>query len=178
MKRFLALFMVSLASLALWAQGSIPLLDRVEGNRVQFHYSYSLSRNGGPMKQVTDGEMLLEGNSYCLSGLGMEVRSDGISRWTADTEAQEMIIEAVDKDDILTNPAVFISTYKRYGKNLKVNASGPDYLDVTVTLDEDTRARFILKDVRFLDPLGPSGASDFTWDVSSLPSSWVVTDLR
>ena len=178
MKRIVIGLSAILLSLSAFAQGSIPLLDRVPGHRVQFHYTYSLSKGGGPMKQVTDGEMLLEGNAYRLSGLGMEVRSDGISRWTADTEAQELIIEAVDQNDILTNPALFIGSYKKYGKQLKVNASGPDSLDVTLTLDEETKARFVLRDVHFLDPLGQDGLGDFVWDVSSLPSSYVVTDLR
>lgn len=176
MKRFLALVLFSLSSLALPAQGSIPLLDKVEGHRVQFHYTYSLSRNGGPMQEITDGEMLLEGNAYRLSGLGMEVRSDGVSRWTMDTSAEEVLVEAVDETDILTNPALFISSYSSYGKQLKVNASGSDSLDVTLTLDEDTRARFVLRGVRFLDP--QEDMADFTLDVSSLPSSYVVTDLR
>ena len=178
MKRFVTLLILSITSLALWGQGSIALLDRVPGQRVQFHYTYSLSRSGGPMQQVTDGEMLLEGNAYRLSGLGLDIRSDGSTRWSADTAAEELIIETVDQNDILTNPVLFLSSYKKYGKQLKVNASGPDSLDVTLTLDEDTRARFVLKDVRFLEPRGPEGLSDFIWDVSALPSTYVVTDLR
>ena len=178
MKRLITLVMLSMTSLALWGQGSIALLDRVSGRRVQFHYTYSLSRGGGPMQQVTDGEMLLEGNAYRLSGLGLDIRSDGTTRWSADTAAEEMIIETVDRHDILTNPALFISSYKNYGNQLRVNASGPDSLDVTLTLDEETRARFVLKDVRFLEPRGPEGSADFVWNLTTLPSSWVVTDLR
>lgn len=178
MKRLITLIMLSMTSLALWGQGSIALLDRVSGQRVQFHYTYSLSRDGGPMQQVTDGEMLLEGNAYRLSGLGLDIRSDGTTRWSADTAAEELIIETVDQNDILTNPVLFLSSYKNYGKQLKVNASGPDSLDVTLTLDEETQARFVLKDVRFLEPRGSEGLSDFVWDVSALPSTYVVTDLR
>ena len=178
MRRFTVLLLLSMLSPVLRAQGNIPLLDRVDGQRVQFHYTYSLSRGGGPMKQVTDGEVLLEGNAFRLSGLGLEVRSNGITRWTADTEARELIVETVDQEDVLTNPALFISSYKKYGKLLKVNASGPDSLDVTLTLDEDTKARFVLRNISFLEPLGQDGAGDFVWDLSSLPSSYVVTDLR
>ena len=58
---------------------------------------------------------------------------------------------------------------------LKVNSSSADGLDVTLTLDTDTYARFVLTGIRFLDKEGKSG---FTLDVKSLPASYVVTDLR
>lgn len=175
MKRFLTVFAAALLTAAAFAQGSIPLLDRVPGHRVQFHYTYSLSRDGGPMTQVTDGDVTVEDNSFLLSGLGLEIRSDGLTRWSVDREAQEVLVEKVESEDLFTNPALFIRSYRHYMDRIKVNSSGPDSLDVTLSLDEGTSARFVLKDVRFLDA---KGKSDFTLDVKSLPGSYVVTDLR
>ena len=175
MKRFLTVFAAALLASAAFAQGSIPILDRVPGHRVQFHYTYSLSQGGKPMTQVTDGDVTVEDNAFLLSGLGLEVRSDGTTRWSLDREAEEVLVEKVEQEDLFTNPALFIRSYKRYMDLIKVNSSGPDSLDVTLTLDEDTSARFVLQDIRFLDP---KGKSDFTLDVKSLPGSYVVTDLR
>lgn len=175
MRSLLTILAAFAASIELFAGGGIPLLDKVEGHRVHFHYTYSLSKDGAPMKQVTDGNVVLEDNAYRLQGLGLEVVSDGTTRWSVDPEAQEAVIEKVEKEDIFTNPALFISSYRKYMDKLKVNSSSQDALDVTLTLDTNTFARFVLKDIRFMDK---EGKSDFTMDVKSLPSSYVVTDLR
>ena len=175
MKRFLTVFAAALLSAAAFAQGSIPILERVPGHRVQFHYTYSLSQGGKPVTQVTDGDVTVEDNAFLLSGLGLEVRSDGTTRWSVDREAEEVLIEKVEREDLFTNPALFIRSYRNYMNQIKVNSSGPDSLDVTLTLDEGTSARFVLKDIRFLDP---KGKSDFTLDVKSLSGSYVITDLR
>lgn len=175
MKRLTTVLTAFLVSVAAFAQGGIPLLDRVPGHRVTFHYTYSLSKDGRPMTQVTDGDVTVEDNAYLLSGLGLEVRSDGVTRWSMDRAAEEVLVEKVDEDDILSNPALFIRSYKGYRDRIKVNSSSSDGLDVTLTLDENTSARFVLKDIRFLDM---QGKSDFTLDVKSLPGSYVVTDLR
>lgn len=175
MRKITTVFAALLISLATFAQGSIPILDRVPGHRVQFHYTYSLSKDGKPMTQVTDGDVTVEDNAFLLSGLGLEVRSDGTTRWTIDREAEEVLIEKVEKEDLITNPALFISSYKSYMDHIKVNSYSQDSLDVTLALDEDTSARFVLKDIRFLDR---KGKSDFTLDVKSLSSSYVITDLR
>ena len=175
MKRIATGLLTILLSLSAFAQGSIPILDRVPGHRVQFHYTYSLSQGGKPMTQVTDGDVTVEDNAYLLSGLGLEMRSDGTTRWSVDREAEEVLIEKVEKEDILTNPALFISSYKGYMDRIKVNASSPNSLDVTLILDDDTAARFVLRNIVFLDK---QGKSDFPLDEKSLPKSYVVTDLR
>ncbi len=175
MKRLISLMVCGICCLGAWAQGSIPLLDKVQGHRVTFHYTYSLSRNGGDFSPVTDGDVTLEGNAYILEGLGLEVISNGSTRWSVDRDARELVIETVEKEDLFTNPALFVSSYKEYMEKIQVNASGTAYLDVTLTLDTDTRARFLLADIAFKEP---EGKSDFSLDEKSLPGDYVITDLR
>ena len=81
-----------------------------------------------------------------------------------------------DEDDVITNPALIISSYKGFGDNLKVNSSSSDSIDLTLRLDEKSSARFVLKHIVFSDPSGEK--KDFTLDVKSLGSDYVVTDLR
>ena len=156
------------------AQGNIPLLDKVEGHRVRFHYTYSLSQKGSAFTPVTDGDVTVEGNAYILQGLGMEVISDGTTRWTLDRDAREALVEKVQKEDLFTNPALFIASYKNYLDRIQVNASGSDSLDVTLTLDDETKARFVLKDIVFG---ARKGKSDFSVTEKSLPD-YLITDLR
>lgn len=175
MKRRIGLIVCGLCCLSAWAQDSIPLLDKVPGHRVRFHYTYSLSQKGSAFKAVTDGDVTLEGNAYILQGLGLEVTSNGVTRWSRDPQACELVIESVEKEDVFTNPALFIGSYKQYWDKMQVNASGAAYLDVTLTLDADTKARFLLTDIVFGEP---QGKSDFSVDEKSLSSDYVVTDLR
>ena len=175
MKRLISLIVGGMCCLSAWAQGSIPLLDKVQGHRVTFHYTYSLSRSGGDFKPVTDGAVTLEGNAYTLEGLGLEVISNGETRWSVDREARELVIETVEKEDIFTNPALFIGSYKQHLEKMQVNASGAAFLDVTLTLDEDAQARFLLTDIVYMEP---KGKSDFSLDEKSLSKDYVVTDLR
>ena len=161
-------------ALGVRAQGNIPLLDKVQGHRVTFHYTYSLSQKGAPFTPVTEGKVTVEDNAYILQGLGMEVVSSGTTRWTLDREAKEALVEKVVEEDLFTNPALFIGSYKDYLDKIQVNSSGSDSLDVTLTLDEETRARFVLKDIVFS---ARKGKSDFSLDEKSL-SGYLVTDLR
>lgn len=174
-RRLLTLILLALCSLHVRAQGGIPLLDKVEGHRVTFHYTYSLSRDGGAFTPVTDGNVTLEENAYVLEGLGLKVISDGATRWSLDAETKEAVVENVVKEDLFTNPALFIASYKQYLDKIKVNGSGPDSLDVTLTLDETTRARFQLKGIVYGEP---QGKSDFLMDGKSLDKDYIVTDLR
>ncbi len=150
-------------------------MDKVEGHRVTFHYTYSLSRDGSAFEPVTDGQVCVEGNAYIMEGLGLKVISDGTTRWTMDADAGELLIENVVKEDLFTNPALFIGSYRNYMDRLKVNSSGADNLDITLTLDDDTRARFVLSGISFGEP---QGKSDFSVDEKSLGSEYVITDLR
>ena len=175
MKRLVSILLFSLSFWGLQAQEGIPLLDKVAGHRVHFHYTYSLSRAGADFAPVTDGQVTVEGNAYILEGLGMKVLSDGTTRWTLDPEAKEAVVEAVQKEDLFTNPALFIRSYRQYMDKLKVNSSSSDALDVTLTLDENTRARFVLTGIKFLEK---QGKSDFVLDTKSLGKSYVITDLR
>lgn len=175
MKRLFSLILLVTLALGARAQGSIPLLDKVQGHRVTFHYTYSLSQNGEDFRPVTQGNVTVEGNAYILQGLGMEVISDGQTRWTLDREAREALAEKVEKEDLFTNPALFIAAYKDYMDRIQVNASGKDNLDVTLTLDENTRARFVLKDIVYG---GLKGKSDFSNVEKSLSGDYLITDLR
>ena len=175
MKKWLCIAVAVLFGLCARAQEGIPLLDQAAGKRVSFHYTYSLSQKGADFREVTDGAVVVEGNAYTMEGLGLKVVSDGTTRWTMDEEARELVVETVEKEDLYTNPALFIATYRKYMDKIRVTSQGRDSLDVTLELDADTRARFVLREVHFQEA---QGKSDFSIDEKSLCSSYLITDLR
>ncbi len=169
---FLGILLVSALSAA--AQ-SIPLLDKAAGHRVTFDYSYGYTSGGKTYDNVASGKMTVQGSAYLLKGDGLEVYSDGDVRWTLDRSGKEAVIESVDSEDVMTNPAAIVAGYKSFDKSLKVNGSGADYLDISLTLENGQVSRFRLTGIRY----APEGAlSDFRFSRSSLGSDWVVSDLR
>ena len=174
MKRLAAIAFALVLAVGLKAQG-LEMLDKVKDCRAAFHYTYKLSRGGAEFTAVTDGDVVVEDNAYVLEGLGLKVTSDGQTRLSVDPDAREAVIETVEKEDVFTNPALFIGSWRKYASRLKVNSSGKDSMDVTLTLDDDTLARFILTGIRFTEK---QGLSSFDTDVQSLPSDYLITDLR
>ena len=175
MKKVLCIAALAFFCCCAFAQGRIPLLDKVQGQRVRFHYTYSLSQKGAPFRDITDGEVTLEDNAYVMEGLGLKVISNGSTRWSLDQAARELVIEHVVKEDLFTNPALFIASYQDHLDSIQVNHAGEDSLDVTLTLDQETQARFKLTGIVYGPP---QGKSDFSLDEKSLPSDYVITDLR
>ena len=175
MKRIQVLLGVLLLSALCAAAQNIPLLDKVPGHRVTFDYVYGYTSEGKTYDNVASGQMTVQGNAYILKADGLEVISDGKVRWSLDRSAKEALIDAVDGDDIVSNPAAIVASYKEFGKALKVNASGADSLDVSLTMEDGTVGRFKLTRIQF----HPEGAAaDFTVSRGVLGKDWVVTDLR
>ncbi len=174
MKRLITLTLM-IMTCALCSAQAIVQLDRAQGKRVTFHYDYSLSKGGAPFSSVTTGDVTVEGNSYRINGLGLTIISDGETRWTQDADAREVVIEAVDKESITVNPALLIASYPSYRKDIKVMGGTDTSLDIIYDLDDENRARFTLTDIIYAEP---QGKSDLTFDVKSLPDSYIVTDLR
>ncbi|MBO4585748.1 MAG: hypothetical protein J5675_04010 [Bacteroidales bacterium] len=174
MRRFSAIVFTLFLALGLKAQG-LEMLDRVKDSRASFHYTYLLSRDGGEFARVTDGDVTVEDNAYVLEGLGLKVTSDGKTRLSVDPQAREAVVETVQKEDIFTNPALFIGSWRKYSSRLKVNSCTGDSMDVTLVLDDDTLARFVLSGISFTEK---QGMADFSTDFSTLPSDYFLTDLR
>ena len=174
-RKLVILSIMAFACVTSFAQVTIPQLDRAAGKRVSFAYEYSLSKDGGAFSKVTEGNVLAEDNAYRLDGLGLTIVCDGNTRWTYDPSAGEVVIESAEQDNILTNPALLISSYRGYGNALHVKGGSKDSLDVVYDVDEDVKARFVLTGIVYSDP---EGKSDFTFDVKSLPKESVITDLR
>ena len=82
---------------------------RVDGSRVSFDYAWSMQV--GRTKATGEGTVLLQGNAFRMEGNGLDVRCDGKTLWTMDTEAEEVVIEALDPAgaDYSANPALLVA---------------------------------------------------------------------
>lgn len=167
-------------------------------------FSYEFSTKGDlPLKGK--GTALVQGRSFIIKGEGLEVRCDGSSRWTVDPVAKEAVAESVDESvrDYMTDPALLLASMetsfierscakgKFQGKDVDIIILKPKdvsslkeaelYFEkglpvfAKVSLKDGTIASFTLKDMKFLEK---KDEKSFSFDGSSLDSSWVVTDLR
>ena len=163
-------------------------LDKVAGKCVSFDYQFT-TRTSVPL--TGKGKAVVRDNQYFVDGNGLEIYCDGVTRWTMDRAAGEVIVEAVDAatDDILSNPAIWLTGLdrafsvqgnvlvpKKSGGALRwieLRFQGTTLTGAVITLSDGTLADFSLNHWNFSAPT-PS----FILDVKALDKHFVVTDLR
>ena len=167
MKKALLVITLALTALTLAAQDRVELLrQKLQSGRVSFDYSITVEGKV-PVKQ--NGSVVIDGDRYFIKGNGAEVRCDGTTLWTVDTEAKEVYVEDSNGTrEFLADPAAYLDKIS----GLKVGettASG-------VYTDSGNSVKFNLSSIRSSES-GSDGAM-FTFDTSALGADWVVTDLR
>lgn len=170
MKRFALIVLLAAASLGAAAQGSSAqaLLKKIEGKRVSFDFSLTTA-DKVPVKH--NGTALIEGNCYIFNDNGAEIWCNGKVRWTVDNAAKEVYIEAPgEEEDMLLSPEKLLGSVTKLivgdaSASGKYTGEGPA-----------KGATFVLTSIKASAPLGNN--SEFTFNTSSLDSSWVITDLR
>lgn len=98
---------------------SIDVLDRIRDESVAFDYTYWVATGDKPeqLRQTSSGKVFAQQDAYCVTGLGLEVRSDRRTRWTIDPVACEVLIESVGSevaDDLLLTPTLAVCRYSDY----------------------------------------------------------------
>jgi len=192
-----------LSCVTLLAQDALSrFASRAESSRVGFDYVFSVKGNL-PLKG--EGKALVQGDSFFVSGNGLEIRCDGTTRWTADTDSKEVVIEGVEEGiaDLAANPALLIVSFdeafdrvavkddvfggrkvkafslkpKIYGgfESAVLYFSGDELAGASVTSSDGTVTDFTISSLTFSYP---EKTEEFSFDVSSFDKSWVVTDLR
>ena len=205
MKRFFLLTLSVLYALCAFAQEGGPLdafAANLASGEVYFKYSFEVK---GDIPMKGNGTAALCGASYHVFGNGMDLWCDGKTRWTVDRNAREAYIEAVDPDaaDYLSNPASLlgalesafevksVSDVTLSGKKLRsvgmvpaVDDTGLQtvtlYLDgavparVSIVVEDGTETLFRITGFTVKE----KSDAAFSFDIASLGSDYVVTDLR
>lgn len=177
----------------------------MKSSEITFSYTYDVS--GMKVGMKGQGSVILQGESFILEVDGLEIRCDGKTRWTIDRGAEELVIEHYDSHsaDLAANPALLVSDLFEVSSQSVAEYSGKkatkvvlvpkSYLglrDVTLYFRYGTDESDILigasvessdsvvTDFSIVDfAYGPrKDAGRFTFDVESLGSEWIVTDLR
>ena len=170
MKRLALILLLAATCSGAWAQGSSAsaLLKKIEGKRLSFDFSLTTA-DKVPVKH--NGSAIIEGKCYIIRDNGMEVWCNGEVRWTVDNSAKEVYIEAPgEEEDMLISPEKLLGSVTKLivgesSASGKYTGEGPA-----------NGATFVLTSLKTSTPAGNS--TEFTFNTSSLGSSWVITDLR
>lgn len=206
MRRFVITAMLLLSWAAdSYAAGDVirEFSSKLASSCAVFDYSFSVKTTA----TVTgNGSVTYMDGRYKMLGNGLEVWSNGIERWTVDHATKEVYIESLEDagTDYLANPAILLqaigtvftqsgekaATYK--GKSVtqvtlipSVHGTGLKSVvlyftsDITpvgalVVADDGTSASVTINSFKFSRPVSES----FSFDVSKLGKSYLITDLR
>ena len=169
MRRLLTVLILCCAALLGGAaQGRMDaLMAQLDTSLVSFDYRY---RSEGDIPVEGSGRITVEGRMYRSEGNGLKIWSDGTTRWTVDPSSREAYIENVaDSPDILSNPAPYLKSLS------DVKADGSRISGIW-TAPDGTRMKLSISNVE-IRPRSRD-ATGFSFDVRSLDSTWVVSDLR
>ena len=202
----MGIFLSFFSALTLFVSGE-PLdifLSMLGSSTASFSYEYSVKRSGSP-EVKGHGRSVMQGRAYRTEADGLEIYCDGTVVWTVDRAAREVVIEAYDSsaDAAEVNP---LSLLRQFGELFSVASvsedggtdirtyrleAGPSsnirelVAGIAVTGDRIAFARLELKDGTVIDCTIPSfsfsSAVDsrlYTFDVSTLDSNYIITDLR
>lgn len=170
MRKSFIIAVCMLLGTAAWGQSAIKdIVAIIRGEDVvSCSYSYTM-RGSMPLKLSGTAEM--KGHMYhTTADGGLETFSDGTTCWVVDRKAKEVLISPAGEsmvsriDEYI--PYVHISHFD--GKSLSCTI---------VRKDQDIDIDFSASGITLAEP-SSSDDSRFVFDVSTLDSSWLVTDLR
>lgn len=203
MKRLVLLCVALFGAWMVQAQGPLDTFaGQIASGEVSFKYTFEVQ---GDVPIKGNGTASLCGNAFHVLGNGMEIWSDGKTRWTLDRSSKEAYIETVEAEsvDYVANPATLLSALTQAftvnnvsdvtlsGKKLQAVKMSPAieetglqsvvlYMDgsvpsrVAITVEDGTKTLFRLSDFSVKE----KSDAVYTFDIASLGSDFVVTDLR
>lgn len=181
-----------------------PLSDftaSLEGKLVSFEYSFKVK---GEVPIMGDGSVIFRDGSFSMKGNGLEICSDGKTRWTVDAADKEVYIEEVVNDDVnyVSNPALLLANIENAFEITGTKSVSLDGKKATaVSLAPKVKGTGLVSAIIYLSGTTPLGLditikdgsvtafklteyalSDenavFAFDVNSLDNTFTVTDLR
>ena len=177
-------------------------VSQVKTSCVSFDYTYKAS---GSVPLTGGGSAKVQGPAFVLKGDGLEVWCDGSVRWSLDAGSKEALVETLaDERDFAGNPALLVSCVEEaftrqapvsskfqdtacQAYSLSPVAASPvsrvtlffDFKDTllgaSIKASDGTVTEFTIKSLAFSPQLPDSS---FRFDISTLSSDWVITDLR
>ena len=168
MKRIVSILIPLLFCASAGAQDFIgELATLVKGAKVTCDYTYQTV--SGTIF-TGKGSAVLQGDCYLIKGNGLEILSDGKTRWTVDPIGKEVYVEgATAFNKIIAD----IDSFLRGIPDLKYENG---VLTGTVQFPGEDFALFCT--ISNIKRESASQSKEFSFNTTGLDNSWVITDLR
>ena len=171
MKRFATLIAAIALCAAAWGQNSLEALkERMLLTRVSLDYSYVID---GKVPVKGTGTLLLQGRCYHLTGNGLDIRSDGTTRWTVDSESKEVYIESAEDTEV---EFFFTDPEKMLAGVSDLDITSDSVSGVYSDPGNGSKIRFSLSKMKSSEI--KETPEEFRFDLAVTDSTWTVTDLR
>lgn len=154
MKKIIALLLITLSVNAFAQDKGKTLLNEVSQkvksyNNISIDFRYVLENTAENLKQVTKGDVIMQGDKYKLNILGITRLFDGKTMYSISPEDEEVTIssENDDENDAIT-PSKMLSFYEdgyTYALDIEQNINGRKIQYVKLTpIDSDSEIKTIL----------------------------------
>lgn len=154
MKKIIALLLITLSVNAFAQNKGKALLNEVSQkvksyNNISIDFKYVLENTAEDLKQVTKGDVIMQGDRYKLNILGITRLFDGKTLYSISPEDEEVTIseESDDENDAIT-PSKMLSFYEdgyTYALDIEQNMNGRKIQYVKLTpIDSSSEIKTIL----------------------------------
>ncbi len=182
MKQFFLKFLPVLSlvlmsfSVSAGADGAVKFRERISGKRVDMTLTWSAKSSG--KTYAGDGRLSWRDGRFVFANDDVQIYNDGKSLTSVSQAGREVVVQPSDNTDFLSEPAALASLLglnpSKAGIVMHYDGNGNlSGADITLKNGTSVIVRIVSMTVD-----GPSADGDFSFDVESLDSSWVVTDLR
>lgn len=176
-RRFLAAAILLLCFLqqAAGDDGASAFRKRIAGHRVDVTVSWQAEMSG--KKYAGEGELSWQDGRFRFVNDEVQIYNDGKSLVSVSQAGREVVVQPSGNTDFLSDPAALAALLglNPAKSGIVMHYSGGDLKGADITLRNGSS---VTVKVVSLSVGEPSDGSGFFFDVDSLDSSWVVTDLR
>ncbi len=175
-------------------------VEKVEKSQFSVDYSFLIEEK---TRMTGKGSATVQKNAFKLQQNGLEVYSDGQTRWTVDRAAKEVVVEAESMETSSDNAISLLTeintlfavgplqegTFQNQSASYAILSAkqagnvhlvkfyfrGEAPIGMIVTLSDDRVVEISFNRIGFKEP---GKLTDFTFDTEHLDDSWIVNDLR
>lgn len=155
--------------------GASAFRRRIAGHRVDLTVSWKAGISG--KQYAGDGELSWQDGRFRFINAEVQIYNDGKSLVSVSQAGREVVVQPSGNTDFLSDPAALASLLglNPAKSGIVMHYWGGDLKGADITL---RNGNSVTVKVVSLSIREASGDGDFFFDVESLDSSWVVTDLR
>ena len=122
------------------------VVDKLKSyENIEITFDYNMINTEAGIYETMEGLGYLQGNAYKLKIMGQDIICDGITTWTYNADAEEVMISNVDNSDGNSTPlAIIESYYDNFTAKVIENAGDITKIEVKSSVKEENIDKLII----------------------------------